>query len=306
MKFLVTGGAGLVGSHIVDALIDRGDEVVVYDNLIRGKQENVNPKARFIKGDIQYIGELLHATEGCDGVFHQAALCLKDCEVDPYKAINNNIFGTLNVLEACKRQGVKKIVAASSSSVYGDGRYLPTDEEHPLDNYLFYGMTKIADEQLYRAYYKKYGLNYVAFRYLNVYGPRMDTQGAYMMVIMHFLNALRKGNPPIINGDGSATLDLVYVKDVARANLMAMDSEVTNEVFNVASGKGTSLKELLGAIQKEIGTNIEPIYQERDETLVTHRLGCPKKAKRLLKFECSTPLERGIKEICDQQTGTKI
>lgn len=297
MKYLVTGGAGLVGSHIVDQLIERGDEVVVYDNLLRGKKENINPKARFVKGDIQYLGELLSAMEGVDGVFHQAALCLKDCEVDPYRAISNNIFGTLNVLEACRRQGVKKIVAASSSSVYGDGRYLPTDEQHPFDNYLFYGATKVANEQFYRAYHKKYNLDYVGFRYLNVYGPRMDSKGAYMMVIMHFLDALKRGERPVINGDGSATLDLVYVKDVARANLMAMDSKVTNECFNVASGKGTSLNELLSEMQKIMKTNVKPIYQERDETLVTHRLGCPKKAKKLLKFECTTTLEQGLKEI---------
>jgi UDP-glucose 4-epimerase len=305
MKYLITGGAGLVGSHIVDALIERGDEVVIYDNLLRGN--TINPKATFVKGDIQYIGELMRAMEGCDGVFHQAALCLKDCEEDVYKAINNNIIGTVNVLEACKRQGVKKIVAASSSSVYGDGRYLPTDEDHPFDNYLFYGATKVANEQFYRAYYKKYGLDYVAFRYLNVYGPRMDSHGAYMMVIMHFLNSLKAGKQPVINGDGTATLDLVYVKDVVQANLMAMDSKVTNEVFNVASGKETTLNELLMTLEKLLGVDIQPIFQERDKTLVTHRLGCPKKAKELLGFECLTKLEKGLKEVIDDyETKTRV
>ena len=300
-KYLVTGGAGLVGSHIVDALIERGEEVIVYDNLVRGKLENINPKARFIKGDIVHLGELTAAMSGVDGVFHQAALCLKDCEEDPYAAVNVNITGTLNVLEACKRQGVKKIVGASSSSVYGDGRYLPTDEVHPFDNYLFYGASKVANEQFYRAYYKKYGINYIAFRYLNVYGPRMDTKGAYMMVIMHFLNKLKKNERPVIYGDGTATLDLVYVKDVAQANIMAMDSAITDECMNVATGKPTSLKKLLDELQEVMGTDLKPIYEKRDDTLVTHRLGCPRKLRRLLNFKCSTKLSKGLKEIYDQQ-----
>jgi UDP-glucose 4-epimerase len=299
MKYWISGGAGLIGSHIVDQLIEEGHEVVVYDNLIRGKKENVNPKANFWLGDIRDYEEVKNSMSGCDGVFHQAALCLVDCEARPYEAIDINITGTLNVLRACVENKIKKIVAASSSSVYGDGRYLPTDEEHPFDNCLFYGMTKVADEQLYRTFYKKHGLDYVAFRYLNVYGPRIDTHGAYMMVIMHFIQALKEGRQPVINGDGSATLDMVYVKDVARANLMAMKSDITNEVFNVASGKGTSLKELLDVLQKVMGTSIEPIFKERDGSLVTHRLGCPQKAKKLLKFECKIPLEQGLKEILD-------
>jgi len=298
-KYLVTGGAGLVGSHIVDQLIARGDEVIVYDNLCRGLEKNINPKAKFIKGDITYLGELQQAMEGCDGVFHQAALCLKDCEEDVYKAANVNIIGTLNVLTACIRQKVRKIVAASSSSVYGDGRYLPTDEAHPFDNYLFYGATKVANEQFYRAFYKKYNLNYVAFRYLNVYGPRMDGKGAYIGVVTKFINNLKNGETPMINGDGTATMDMVYVEDVARANLMAMDSDITNEVFNVASGQETTLNELLFTLSKLMGKDVKPIYQARDETLVTHRLGCPKKAKEMLGFTCTTKLEEGLRRILD-------
>jgi UDP-glucose 4-epimerase len=295
-KSLVVGGAGLCGSHIVDALIARGDDVVVFDNLIRGKRENVNKKARFIEGDIRNSKQISNAMKGCDYVFHQAALCLVDCEVKPHKAITNNITGTLNVLEACVKNKVKKIVAASSSSVYGEG-YLPTDELHPFNNYLFYGMTKIADEQLLRVFYKKHGLDYVAFRYLNVYGPRMDAKGAYMSVIMNFINKLKAGEQPTINGDGTATMDMVYVKDVAQANLMAMDSDITNEVFNVASGQETTLNELLFTLAKLLKVETYPLYVKRDERLVTHRLGCPKKAKNILGFTTNTTLEQGLKEV---------
>lgn len=304
-KFCVTGGAGLVGSHIVDALIARGDEVVVFDNLIRGKRENVNPEAEFIEGDITDFWDITSAMRGCDGVFHQAALCLVDCEKDAERAIDINIYGTLNVLEGCVRNKVKKIVAASSSSVYGEG-YLPTDELHPFNNYLFYGMTKIADEQLLRAFYKKHKLDYVAFRYLNVYGPRMDSKGAYMSVIMNFINKLKKGESPVINGDGTATMDMVYVKDVARANLMAMDSKITNEVFNVASGVETTLNELLFTLEKLMGVEIQPTYQARDKRLVTHRLGCPVKAKKLLNFECQTTLQEGLEDIIDSLNKSTI
>lgn len=305
-KILVTGGAGFIGSHIVDQLIEEGHEVVVYDNLLRGKLQNVNTKARFVKGDILYLGELLAQMEGVDYVFHQAALCLKDCEEDPYWAMEINIRGTLNVLEACRRQGIKKLIAASSSSVYGDGRYLPTDEEHPFDNYLFYGATKVANEQFYRAYYKKYGLNYVAFRYLNVYGPRMDTKGAYVAVVMRFIDQIKRGEQPVINGDGSATMDMIYVDDVARLNILAMKSDVTNEVFNGATGKGTSVKELLDIISKQLNKKVNPIFQQRDNTLVTHRLGCPKKAEKMLGFKAEVGVEEGVRRIIDQYNSSTI
>jgi UDP-glucose 4-epimerase len=194
-------------------------------------------------------------------------------------------------------EGLKKVIAASSSSVYGDGSYFPTDEKHPFNNYLFYGATKVADEQLYRAFYKKYGLDYVAFRYLNIYGPRMDFRGAYMMVIMNFLNKLDAGEAPAIFGDGSATLDLVYVEDAARANLLALESDVTNEVFNVASGKETTLKGLLDLILKLTGSKLTPVYQKRDENLVVRRWGSAEKAKKFLKFEPQFSLEEGLKKV---------
>ncbi|MDD4467199.1 MAG: SDR family NAD(P)-dependent oxidoreductase, partial [Candidatus Pacebacteria bacterium] len=221
-RILVTGGAGLIGSHIVDALLEKEPaEIVVFDNFVRGKKENIklalgSGKIKIVEGDIKDLSQIKKAMQGIDYVFHQAALWLLECEENPREAINVNIMGTFNVCEAAVENKIKKIIAASSSSVYGDGTYFPTDENHPFNNTLFYGATKIAEEQILRAFWKKYGLDYVAFRYLNVYGPRMDFRSAYIMVIMNFLNKIDKNEPPVIFGDGSATLDLVYVTDVAR------------------------------------------------------------------------------------------
>lgn len=300
---LVTGGAGFIGSHIVDALVaEKPKEIRVFDNFIRGTKENlkealVSKKVKIIKGDITDIKAINRAMKGVDYVFHEAALWLLNCEENPRQAIDVNIIGTYNVLEACVKNKVKKIVAASSSSVYGNGVYFPTDEGHPFNNYLFYGATKVADEQLYRAFWKRHGLDYVAFRYLNVYGPRMDWMSPYVMVIMKFLNNIDANESPVIQGDGSATLDLIYVGDVARANILALKSDITNECFNVASGEETSLKELLTKVLKLTGSHLKPVYEPRDPRLVTRRLGCPKKARKMLGFKATTSIIEGLKRI---------
>jgi len=304
-KILVTGGAGFIGSHIVDALVEEGaKEIVVFDNFLRGQKENLNGvlnsgKITIFEGDIRNPAQLKEAMEGVDYVFHEAALWLLDCEENPRQALDINIVGTFNVCEAAVNAGVKKLIAASSSSVYGEGEYLPTDEKHPFNNYLFYGATKVADEQIYRAFWKKYGLDYVAFRYLNVYGPRMDWMSPYVMVIMKFLNNIDAGKPPVIQGNGSATMDLVYVEDVARANLLALKSDITNECFNIASGKETTLKEIVEMVLKLTGSRLKPIYEPRDPRLITRRCGCPKKAKAMLGFEAAVPLEESLRRIIE-------
>src|SRR5262245_12586795 len=248
-KVLVSGGAGLVGSHIVDELVKECARVIVYDDLRRGKIEHLDwarahGDVRVVEADIRDREALRRAMQGVDYVFHQAAAWLRLCQNEPRLSLEVNIVGTFELLEACVEAGVKKIVAASSSSVYGEGSYLPTDENHSFNNDLFYGASKVANEQHYRAFYKKYGLDFIAFRYLNVYGPRQPYEAAYMDVSMHFLNRIDAGEPPVVRGDGSATVDLVYVEDGARANVMALKSSVTNEFFNVASGQETSLAEL--------------------------------------------------------------
>ena len=303
-KVLVTGAAGLVGSHIVDELIKEGARVVAFDSFVRGRMEHLDwarahGDVQVIEADLRDRGAIREALVGVEYVFHQAAAWLRLCQEEPRLSLDVNIAGTFNLLEACVEEGVKKIVAASSSSVYGEGLYLPTDENHPFNNDLFYGASKIAAEQYYRAFHKKYGLNFVAFRYLNVYGPRQPYEAAYMDVIMHFLNRIDADEPPIVRGDGSATVDLVYVEDVARANLIAMKSPVTNEFFNVASGKETTLRELAYLLIKLSGKEkrLEPEFQMMDAGLVTRRWGAPTKAREMLGFVTSTPVEEGMRRV---------
>jgi len=311
-KILVTGGAGLVGSHIVDELVKEGARVVVYDSLIRGKPEHLewaraHGEVELIQADLRDQAALGQALRGVEYVFHQAAAWLRMCQETPRLSLEVNINGTFGLLEACVEAGVKKVVAASSSSVYGEGLYLPTDEAHPFNNDLFYGASKVANEQHYRAFYKKYGLDFVAFRYLNVYGPRQPYEAAYMDVIMHFLNRIDAGEPPVVRGDGSATVDLVYAGDVARANVMALKSPVTNEFFNVASGKETTLKDLAYLLIRLRGKEgvLEPEFQLMDTGLVTRRWGCPKKAKELLGFEVTTSVEEGMRRVIEWRAETR-
>lgn len=312
-SILVTGGAGFIGSHLVDALIlEKPKEIIVFDNFVRGARTNLrealkSEKVKIIKGDITNPKQIERAMKGVDFVFHEAALWLLNCEENPREAFKVNIEGTYNVLEACVKNKVKKIVAASSSSVYGDGVYFPTDESHPFNNYLFYGVTKIADEQLYRAFWKKFALDYVAFRYLNVYGPRQDYRSAYISAIMNFINKIAVGEPPVIKGDGTATMDLIYVGDVAEANILALKSDVTNECINTASGRETTVKQLLDILVDLMGApNVKPVYEPRDMKLVSRRYGCPKKAKKLLGFSAQTSVKTGMKKVIEWRNDEEL
>lgn len=302
-RVLITGGAGLVGSHIADEVVKEGGSVVVYDSMARGKPEHLDEAARqgkvtIIQGDIEDRDLIMKSMEGIDYCFHQAAMWLRACQREPRRSVEVNVIGTFNVLEACVKAGVKKLVAASSSSVYGEGLYLPTDEAHPFNNDLFYGMTKVATEQLYRCFYKEYKLDYVGLRYLNCYGPRQPRDAAYLDVIMHFLNRIDEGEAPLIHGDGSQTVDLIYVGDVAKLNVMALKSDVTNEFFNGATGRETSLKSLAEMLCKLAGRpDIKPILEPRDSRLVARRFGCPKKAKEMLGFEATTSVEDGLRQV---------
>lgn len=301
---LVTGGAGLVGSHIVDELVKEGATVIVFDSLVRGRREHLewassHGEVTLVQGDLKDGDALRKVVQGADYVFHQAASWLRLCQQSPRLSLETNIVGSFNLLEYCVEAGVKKLVAASSSSVYGEASYLPTDENHPFNNDLFYGASKVANEQHYRAFYKKYGLDFVALRYLNVYGPRQPFEAAYMDVIMHFLNRIDADKPPVVRGDGSATVDLVYVEDVARANLMALKSPVTNEFFNVCSGEETTIKDLAYLLIRLSGKEgrLHPVFEEMDTGLVTRRWGDANKARELLGFQAVTSVEEGMKKV---------
>jgi UDP-glucose 4-epimerase len=303
-RFLVTGGAGFIGSTIVDQLLAAGAaEVRVIDNFVRGTWANLaeaqkSGRVEIIEGDIGDVDLVNRMTQGVDYVFHEAALRITRCAESPRDGVEVLIVGTLNVLEACVRHKVKKIVAASSASVYGNPSYLPIDESHPFNNRTLYGAGKIAEEQLLRAFYTSYGLPYVAFRYFNVFGPRMDLTGVYTEVLVRWLDAIEAGTPPQIFGDGSQSMDFVFIEDVARANLLALESDVTDEVFNVGTGVQTSLVQLCEMLLRLTGSSLKPAYREaRRLGDAQARRACTEKADRMLGFRTQIDLEEGLKRL---------
>ncbi|HET6840951.1 MAG TPA: NAD-dependent epimerase/dehydratase family protein [Candidatus Angelobacter sp.] len=303
-RFLVTGGAGFVGSTIVDQLLAaEASEVRVIDNFVRGTWPNLKSaiatgRVKVTDGDIRDADLVSRLTEGVDYVFHQAALRITRCAEAPREAVEVLMTGTLNVLEAAVANGVKKVVAASSASVYGEPSYLPMDEAHPFNNRTMYGAGKVANEQMLRAYYTTSGLPYVAFRYFNVYGPRMDLTGVYTEVLIRWLDAIEAGTPPLIFGDGQQSMDFVYIEDVARANLIAMQSDVTDEAFNVGMGVQTTLNQLCEALLKLTGSSLKPEYRPaRAVANVTRRCSATEKAEKLLGFRAKVDLEKGLQQL---------
>src|ERR1700730_17083159 len=268
-KFVVIGGAGLIGSHTVDQLVGEDvREIVVYDNFCRGTTDNLaaalkDPRVTIfeIGGDICQSDILAAALKGADGVFHFAALWLLQCHEFPRSAFDVNIRGTFNVIEACVRQGVKRLVHSSSASVYGDAVEEPMTEDHPFNNTNFYGATKIAAEAMARAYHHRYGLDYVGLRYMNVYGPRQDYYGAYIAVIMKMLDCIDRGEPLVLFGDGSQAYDFVYVGDCALANVCAIKADATDRFYNVGTGVRTSLRELADLVLEVTGADVGVRYE---------------------------------------------
>lgn len=306
-RLLVIGGAGLIGSHLVDQLT-RTDaaEIVVYDNFQRGRQENLREALKDSRvtvsphgGDILHTDVLDRAMEGIDGVFHLAALWLLHCHEYPRSAFDVNIRGTFNVIEAAVKHGVKRVVYSSSASVYGDAVTLPMTEEHPYDNDTFYGATKIAGEHMFRALGKRYGLEWVGLRYMNVYGPRQDYRGAYIAVMMHMLDRLDRGEPPVVFGDGTQQYDFVYVEDVARANVCAMTATASGKNYNVGRGIGTSVRDLAELLIRLTGSAKAVEYRPAGQTFVTNRIGSTAAAERDLGFRWSVDLEEGMRRLIE-------
>jgi UDP-glucose 4-epimerase len=303
-RCLVTGGAGFIGSTIVDQLLAAGAlEVRVIDNFVRGGRSNLaraleRGGVSVIEGDIRNAPLVEQATEGVDYVFHQAALRITRCAEAPREAVEVLMTGTLNVLEAALKHKVKKVVAASSASVYGEPSYLPIDESHPFNNRTMYGAGKIAAEQMIRAIHDTFGLRYIVFRPFNVYGPRMDTTGAYTEVLIRWLDAIEANKPPLIFGDGHQSMDFVYVKDVARAYLLAISSDVDDEVFNVGTGIQTSLLELCRLVLRLTGSTLQPEHREaRSVGNVQRRRAAVDKADKMLGFRAEVHLEQGLREL---------
>ena len=260
---LVTGGSGFIGSFVVSELLKEDvSEVVIFDNFSRGNTEYIedqlkDPRCSLVQGDLREIDILNTATSKCDYVVHLAAMWLLHCKDYPRTAFDVNIQGTFNVLEACVNNNVKRLVYSSSASVYGDAANVPMAEDHPFNNRNFYGASKIACEAMCRAFYDRYGLNYVGLRYMNVYGPHQDQTAAYTGVIPIMLNKIDANEAPVINGDGTQAYDFIYVEDVARANVLALKSSSTDEFYNVGSGVQTSIAELCELILKLKQSNLK-------------------------------------------------
>ncbi len=309
-RALITGGAGLVGSHIADLLVNEGvEEIIVLDDFSRGRRENLasalaSGKVEIIDGDIrdrELLGEVM---DGIDVVFHQAAIRITQCAESPRLALDVLANGTFNVLEAAVAARVKKVVAASSASVYGLAELFPTPEtHHGYDNRTIYGAAKLFNEGLLRSFHEMYGLNYVALRYFNVYGPRMDIYGVYTEVLIRWMERLANGQPCLILGDGTQTMDFVFIEDIARANVLAAKAAATDEVFNVASGTETSLNELAAALGRVMGIRLPPEHgPARKVNAVPRRLADVEKAERLLGFRSQIDLEEGLRRLVNWWT----
>ncbi|AFK85625.1 MULTISPECIES: SDR family oxidoreductase [Thermoanaerobacterium] len=296
MNILVTGGAGFIGSNIVDLLIDNGYDVAVVDNLSTGKKENINKKARFYNIDI--TDDDLYKVfeyEKIDIVIHHAA------QIDIQRSINDpvfdakvNIIGTINLLECCRKYDVKKIVYASSAAVYGDPEYLGVDEKHRVNPISYYGISKHTPEHYIKVYNELYGLKYTILRYANVYGIRQDPKGEGG-VISIFIDKMLSGKNPVIFGDGNQTRDFIYVKDVAKANLLALEKG-DNEIINISTNRSTTINELVEIMNKFMEKPLKPIYKEPRKGDILHSYLDNKKAKDVLRWKPDYSLEDGLKE----------
>lgn len=309
-RFLVIGGAGFIGSHLVEQLLAAGAaHVCIYDNFSRGTHANLlqalsDERVEIFAdgGDILHRDTLLCAMEGMDGVFHLASLWLLQCYEYPRSAFEVNVAGTMNVIEAVIASGVKRLVFSSSASVYGDAVTEPMEEDHPFNCQEFYGASKVCGEMLLRALYnreqqKGRGFEYVGLRYMNVYGARQDDKGAYVGVIIRMLNALDAGEQPVIHGDGSQSYDFIDVRDCARANILAMQSEATNRYYNVGTGIKTSIVELAERVSAMHPNKLVAHFISGDRPFVQNRVGATELATKEISFNAEIDLDYGLREL---------
>jgi nucleoside-diphosphate-sugar epimerase len=304
-RVLITGGAGTIGSHITDLVVQQeAREIVILDDFVRGRRENLawamaNGNVEIVEGDIRDAALVRELTRGIDVVFHQAAIRITQCAEEPRLALEVLVYGTYNVVEAAAQEGVRKLVAASSASVYGLAEEFPTTEKHhPYANDTFYGAAKVFNEGMLRSFKAMSDLDYVALRYFNVYGPRMDVHGLYTEVLVRWMERIVAGEAPIVLGDGLQTMDFVYVGDIARANVIAANSELTDEVFNVASGVETSLLELAEALLQVMDSDLSVVHgPPRAVNGVTRRLADLALSRERLGFEAEVGLLEGLTRL---------
>ena len=307
-KILLTGGAGLIGSHIIDQLqadaTFHDAELVVLDNFSRGRESNLaqaiaRGSVTVIDGDVRDRDAVHKAMAGVDTVFHLAAIRITQCAQEPRLAMEVLGDGTFNVLEAAVEAKVKKVVASSSASVYGLAESFPTKEDHhPYDNRTIYGALKTWNEGLLRSFNDMYGLDYVALRYFNVYGPRMDMHGVYTEVLIRWIERIDAGLPPLIFGDGLQTMDFVYVEDIARANILAAKSKVSDQVFNIGRSEEISLKDLADALLSVMDSDLPIEYgPERAVNPVSRRLADISATRAALGWEPTVDLDEGLRKL---------
>ncbi len=315
-KILVIGGAGFIGGFVVAELLkEKVREVVIYDNFTRGKMENIreslkDPRCSIYPfgGDIRETDVLNDAMKGVDYVIHLAAMWLLHCKDYPRTAFEVNIGGTFNVLEACVKNNIKKLIYSSSASVYGDAVEVPMTEEHPFNNKNFYGATKISGEAMCTAYNDRYGLSVVGLRYMNVYGPGQDQHAVYSGVVPIMLNKIDANEAPTINGDGSQAYDFIYVEDVARCNVAAIKSDVTFGYYNVGTEVQTTIKKLCDTILELKKSSLKVIYKpysaDDARALVQNRIGSAVKAEKELGFKYKYSLIQGLNKLIEWRDKT--
>jgi UDP-glucose 4-epimerase len=303
----VTGGAGFIGSYVVEYLLEfHPKKIIILDNLVRGSLDNMNnfidnERVEFIEGDIRNYELLEKCIQNSEYVFHMAALRINACASDPREGFDVMLKSTFDLAELCVKYKIKKVIYSSSASVYGLAQHFPTPEtDNPYDNQTFYGAAKQFGEQLFRSFKFMYGLDYVALRYFNAYGPRMDTDGKYTEVMIKWLDCINKNQSPLIYGDGSTTMDFVYVKDIAKANISALLTDITDETFNIGNSEETSLKELLEVLLEVNKCKLKPEYREENAVNpVSKRLANIEKAKLLLNFSPTYNLVSGLTELSE-------
>lgn len=293
-KILVTGGSGFIGSHLVKRLSDKG-EVVTFDKYPYKGKLTIPNKVRFIEGDIVDQKKIREVMQGVDYVFHLAVLPLGACTENPRACLETNINGTFGVIEAAKDANVKKIIFSSASSVYGD-TVQTMDESHPLNARTMYGASKIAGEYFLKFFYDMYRLDYVILRYMNVYGPGQEGG-----LIMSVLERIKCGLPPIIFGDGSQSFDFVYIDDVVNANILAMESDVTDEVFNIGGEEEVTVKELVFTLLELTGSDLAPEFKLEEKVPMQRRVGSSQKAAKLLGYMPTVPIREGLKRVIEAE-----
>ncbi|SCL48597.1 UDP-glucose 4-epimerase [Micromonospora citrea] len=297
----ITGGAGFIGLHVVPMLLEKGYKVRIFDNMFRGDRDRVaelvaTGDVELIDQDVRYGGAVHAAMKGCDHVIHLAAVSINKSQADPYESIDINMVGNHNVFAAAADHGVKRLVFASSASVYGDPKKLPMHEDDRLDPLTPYCISKRAGEDLLGFYQRSKGLNWIALRFFNVYGPGQKPTAYYTSVINHFVKRLKNGEPPVIDGKGEQSMDFIHVHDIARSVVAAMEAEQGNVPVNIGTGIDTSIATLAEILIKAVGVDVQPQFNPR-EVLVSRRAADITRAREVLGWEPTIAVEDGMTDL---------